>query len=66
MVCTLFEKGDLVKIRTWRARGRDKVGVVVRPVKISHLNSDFDRYEILIEKKILQVRGDMLLKVKDK
>ena len=61
----LFKKGDLVQIRSWRENDIKKVGVVVRPVKNSYV-SDFSRYEILVGKKVLEVRSDMLLKVKDK
>ncbi len=61
----MFKQGDLVKIRTWREKDRDKVGVVVRPVKISN-HSATDRYEILIEKKLMHVRGDMIFKVSEK
>jgi len=56
--------GDLVNVRSWR-NNSSQLGVIVRPVQESHL-SDFSRYEILIEDKIVSIRRDRLEKIEKK
>ena len=64
MCDTEFVPGDLVNVRSWR-NNSSQLGVIVRPIHESQV-SDFSRYEILIEDKIVPVRKDRLEKVKKK
>jgi hypothetical protein len=61
----LLSKGDLVEIRTWRENDHVRVGVVMREIRDS-LVSDFSRYEVLIDDKVVSVRRDLLRKVEKK
>jgi|TARA_Y100000310_G_scaffold343960_1_gene454185 hypothetical protein len=56
--------GDLVNVRSWR-NNSSQLGVIVRPIQESQL-SDFSRYEILIEDKIVSIRRDRLEKIEKK
>ena len=59
---SLFKKGELVEIYTWRNRDSvPKVGVIIEEVHDASVEG-FSRYDVLIDDKVVTCRRDMIQK----
>ena len=59
---SLFKKGELVEIYTWRNRDSvPKVGVIIEEVHDASVEG-FSRYDVLIDDKVITCRRDMIQK----
>ena len=59
---SLFKKGELVEIYTWRNRNSlPKVGVIIEEVHDASVEG-FSRYDVLIDDKVVTCRRDMIKK----
>lgn len=60
---SLFKKGELVEIYTWRNRNSiPRVGVIIKEVHDASVEG-FSRYDILIDDKVVTCRRDMIQKL---
>ena len=61
---SLFKKGELVEIYTWRNRDSiPRVGVIIKEVHDASVEG-FSRYDVLIEDKVVTCRRDMIQKLR--
>ena len=59
---SLFKKGELVEIYTWRNRDSvPKVGVIIEEVHDASVEG-FSRYDVLVDDKVITCRRDMIQK----